>query len=633
MVAPDSPDREQTTSADDAATLAPSKSPASAEPNGPAGRVGDFELLHEIARGGMGVVYKARDQKLNRTVALKMILTGQLASVTEVARFRAEAEAAANLGHANILPIYQIGQHDGQQFFSMKLVEGGNLADRIGEFTSRPRDMALLVAKLARAVHFAHQRGILHRDLKPSNILIDNDGTPYVTDFGLAKRPEQDSGLTQSGTMVGTPSYMPPEQARAEKGLTTAVDVYSLGAILYEALAGRPPFRAATALDTVMQVLEAEPANPRAFVRTANADLCAIALKCLEKRPENRYESAAALADDLERWLRGEPTTARPPSLIGLALRWLRRNAAAAAAVMALGLGAGTISVFVVITTLSRPGLLFPRTVSPLSLLWWFQIASEQPGLSVVIALATVVAIGFGWILRLTVRPKSPRIALAAAAAAGLIASLIAIAFFGPLVGTELSKMEFLRVHPIVGGLGTGRYEILPVEATYLRQFLKTPSPPAGQIDNLSDLLDLHVRARNTNSIYAGFISGWVMLLFLLLFFVGLALESTWAADYMIRTRAGTAARIFCYVETYPPAAALLVYSLAVLGAALALLVPTAAGGPSWISLLVPLGLGAAFVGLAHTGVIRRWHIFQRVAIYIGLIGLAAAWTAWQMKW
>jgi WD40 repeat protein/tRNA A-37 threonylcarbamoyl transferase component Bud32 len=296
---------------------------------------GDYELLEAIARGGMGIVYKARQASLNRIVAVKMILKGELADEQSVERFRAEAEAAANLDHAHIVPIYEVGEHEGQQYYAMRFVEGTSLA-------ALPRGEARreveFLATAARAVHHAHKRGILHRDLKPSNILVDVAGTPQVTDFGLAKRLTLGSGPgveTVSGALLGTPRYMAPEQAAGRKGLTVAVDVYSLGVVLYERLTGHTPFSADTMFEVLRQVLEDEPPRPSTFSPRLDRDLETICLKCLEKDPAKRYGSADELADELERWLRGEPILARSIGRVERALRWCRRNPTVSAAMAA----------------------------------------------------------------------------------------------------------------------------------------------------------------------------------------------------------------------------------------------------------------------------------------------------------
>lgn len=326
---------------------------------------GDYELLEEIARGGMGVVFKARQVSLNRIVALKMILRGELAGAAEVQRFKTEAEAAANLDHPNIVPIYEIGEQEGNHYYSMKLIEGGNLAALVPSVGAPTRKAFAALSTVARAVHFAHQRGILHRDLKPANILLDANDEPMVSDFGLAKRVEGGSDVTRSGAILGTPSYMAPEQARAEKGLSTAVDVYSLGAMLFELLTGRPPFKAETPMETLVQALEKEPDRPSRLKPGCDRDLETICLKCLEKEPGKRYSSAEALADDLDRWLAGQPILARPTTATERAVKWARRQPLLASALA--GMAAAAIGLLVLAGFLWHQDRLIAGTVQDLN--------------------------------------------------------------------------------------------------------------------------------------------------------------------------------------------------------------------------------------------------------------------------
>ena len=292
----------------------------------------------------MGVVYQARQVSLNRPVALKMIKAGVLADEVDLRRFQNEAEAVALLDHPGIVPVYEVGDHNGQRYFSMKLVEGGNLADCLDDFQDNPRAAAALMVEVAEAVQHAHMRGILHRDLKPANILVDAEGRPHVTDFGLARRVEDDAGMTLSGAILGTPSYMAPEQAagRRRGSITTATDIYGLGAVLYALLANRPPFPGESVVDTLTMVRERPPEPPGKFNRRVPRDLETICLKCLEKDPRRRYGSAQAVADDLRRWLENRAISARPVGAIERLGLWARRRpavAALAAAVVAAAVG------------------------------------------------------------------------------------------------------------------------------------------------------------------------------------------------------------------------------------------------------------------------------------------------------
>lgn len=323
---------------------------------------GDYELLERIGRGGMGIVYKARQRNLNRLVALKMVLNWRDASLDTLARFSIEAEAAAKLDHPNIVPTYQIGELNGQPFFSMKLVPGASLAKKMpelalaGKSSRRPAHEALavvatLMAKVARAVHFAHQHGVIHRDLKPNNILIDPEGEPHLTDFGIAKLLEQDHGLTRTNDVLGTPAYMAPEQA-AGKGISPAVDVYSLGAILYELLTGRAPFQGNTPLEILRKAVEEEPVPPTTLNASTDVELAAICLKCLEKNPLHRYGTALAVAEDLERWLRHEPILAKRAGPAARVVRWGRRNPVGASLIGTLCLG--LVAVLVLLSMVIR---------------------------------------------------------------------------------------------------------------------------------------------------------------------------------------------------------------------------------------------------------------------------------------
>jgi serine/threonine-protein kinase len=303
----------------------------------PQAKIGDYELIDEIARGGMGVVYRARHTGLKRLVALKMILSGQMATSEERQRFLREAELAANLDHPNIVAIYEVDEEDGRPYFSMKLIEGESLSRQVARFRGDPRAAARLVAILARAVHYAHGKGFLHCDLKPSNVLLDTQGRPYLTDFGLARRAGVDSSLSISGTILGTPSYMAPEQATGSRaGLGPATDVYGLGAILYELLTGRAPFRSPTVMETVVQVLERDPAPPRELRPDISRELESICLKCLEKAPKDRYQTAEVLADDLESYLKGDGIEAA--GLMSRVRRWNRREPELASRLVGLGL-------------------------------------------------------------------------------------------------------------------------------------------------------------------------------------------------------------------------------------------------------------------------------------------------------
>src|SRR2546427_5667615 len=333
----------------------------------------DYELLKEIGRGGQGVVYRARQKSLNRTVALKVIGVSQWATEAHLRRFRLEAEAAASLNHPSIVPIHEIRERNGCCFFSMNLVEGGQLDEVVKREAISIRRAAELIAKLARTVHYAHEHGILRRDIKPGNVLLDTEGEPHLTDFGLARLVETESTVTRTTEVLGTPSYMAPEQASGNNvALTSATDIYGLGAVLYHLLTGRPPFAGGTTYETVRLVLETEPRQPRLLNPKVDRDLSTICLKCLEKDPQRRYSSALALAEDLERWLKHEPIQARRTGIFGRGKKWLQRNPTVAGiAVLSLALIAA-VGVIIWKTDLLRHPLTTGIAVLP------FENLSEQ---------------------------------------------------------------------------------------------------------------------------------------------------------------------------------------------------------------------------------------------------------------
>jgi hypothetical protein len=444
----------------------------------------------------MGVVFRARQTSLNRVIALKMILAGQLASAADVQRFRTEAEAAAQLDHPHIVPIYEVGEHNGQPYFGMKFVEGTSLTDHLPRLAGNPRDAVGLLAKVAHAVHHAHQRGIIHRDLKPANILVDALGEPYVTDFGLARRVEGGSGLTQTGSIVGTPSYMAPEQAAGKKGLTTAVDVYALGAIFYEVLTGRPPFRAENALDTLLQVIECEPKRPLLLNPGVDRGLDLICLKCLAREPHDRYATAEALAADLEHWLASEPLSVRPPSPAALFRYWLQKNFGAAGWMIVIGLLFGLLAG--VHTWIRAADLVFQsaavadayRCLPSLRPPWFLAVSWHIPmGVQLAIYFAMLIVVSTaGLIVAASVRPKNR----AADAAAGSVTGFIlgATAF---TLSTSSLVLVLTAVWPVEGDL-----ELLSRAAweESVPPGVDGPGPRARLLERYPDLQDVSAAER-----------------------------------------------------------------------------------------------------------------------------------------
>jgi hypothetical protein len=621
-------------------TSAPETSALATSAFGPAARlpnVRGYELLEELGRGGMGVVFRARDRSLNRVVALKMILAGQLASIAEVARFRAEAEAAAQLDHPHIVPIHEVAEHDGQPYFSMKLIEGENLGRHVRRLMDDPRAAVRLLASVARAIHHAHQRGIIHRDLKPANILVDNLGNPHVTDFGLARRVEGASGQTQSGALVGTPSYMAPEQAGGMRGLTTAVDVYALGAIFYELLTGTPPFHADSPWDTVRLVVEREPERPRALNPKVDRDLELICLKCLAKDPRQRYGSAETLSDDLEHWLADEPLAVRAPSFASVTRFWLRRNFGAAGWTVVLGVAWGLLlgaTVWLarfqdVLSSDSRTA--YPRlpSLAPPALT---PTGQPPPWLTAAIVLPCVVlTVVLGLLVVLLVRPKNRAAEIAAGAVTGIVAGMASFAF-----GAGWLFVAFLVVFP--ASQSDSDLRLLSETAWIdsdggprtadLRTADPRTAPPGANdgahgaqrlLEKYQDLRDVPVPERGPlvyHKIVADLTAAvpwgiWLGLVFALGTGLAVSLGETMAASVLLRRLGRVRAVLAVYLELAVPGTLLI----------MALFSSSVRYSVGWFTghatLLVSSIATLFFLAAAVTAVLRGWHWLVRVMLHM----------------
>lgn len=432
-VAPSATENPNDGSDREAPTVAPTTAPPQSAPVG-SDTIGEYEIVEEIARGGMGVVYKAHHQKLNRVAALKMILGGRFSSPQELQRFQIEAESTAKLDHPNIVPIYEIGEADGNAFFAMKYIQGGTLANHIGSLKNRPAEAIDLLIKVAKAVHHAHQRGILHRDLKPANVLIDENNEPFLTDLGLAKSSAGDSNLTNTGAVIGTPSYMPPEQASG-KGTTTAADIYSLGAIMYELLTGRPPHRGDSVVEVLMKVIDEVPDAPSKVNPSLDRDLELICLKCIDRNPDQRYSSALEFANDLENWSAGKAISIKPPSIVDSIRSWIKRNQRSVFGVFALAVAA-LFAALPILNVLSGDDMLvyekFPADDRPL--IYYLSGAPQVVSMTVLGIFLLVVWPMIGYMNTIFTRPSSFRGALFWGASSAIVLSVVLYFLVGWLV-------------------------------------------------------------------------------------------------------------------------------------------------------------------------------------------------------
>lgn len=584
---------------------------------------GDYEIIEEIARGGMGVVYKARQVNLNRTVALKMILTGQLAGENDVQRFYTEAEAAAQLDHPGIVPIFEIGEHQGQHYFSMAYIEGDSLAQKVADGPLPPREAAEIVQKVCQAIAYAHGRGVVHRDLKPANILMDPNSQPKVTDFGLAKRAESESNLTGTGQILGTPSYMPPEQASGRLDeVGPRSDVYSIGGILYCLLTGRPPFQSSNAMDTLLQVLEREPVAPRALDPKLPVDLNTICLKCLEKDPQQRYSSAAELSDDLQRYLAGEPITARPPGLMRLVRHWIAQNIGAIGWAVVVGALFGlfaslhTLQTEIAVTlssageSLDRLGL--PRDLHPvLSHLpktpGWLH-AVQQFVLVVLLVMAGLIVVAL-------VRPRNRPADFIAGILSGLAAAaiwfLLCLSWGGVYGKMQNTTQDLIDIKQAEAS------ESLPsrVLARY---------PELQNVEPVKQIPTAWVLARHRQVIDAAFGMIQATITSLLIFVPALLCE-TMLAGWLTRKRESVRAAVLPYLEIGIPFGVILANFMM-----LQLLIWLGLAGttvPMWMSTLLYVPLIAAVIAA-----IKQSHWPWRVVLHALWFGAIVAVIVWSVE-
>ncbi len=571
---------------------------------------GDYELLDEIARGGMGIVYRAKQISLNRIVAIKMILSGQFASEDDVERFHVEALAVAQLDHESIIPIYEIDQHEGRHYFSMKLVEGGHLDDRLEALREDiPQGIAIL-AKVCHAIHHAHQRGILHRDLKPQNILLDPQGNPFVTDFGLARQMENHRQLTQTGAILGTPNYMAPEQASGACDITTAADIYSLGALLYKLISGKPPFDSESTLDTLLQVVNESPVDPSEHCKV---DKCLeqICMKCLSKEPEQRYPTAADLAADLEKWLAGEPVSIATPSVASVTRVWLKQNFGRVAWAFLIGPVFGIVSGMCLwySTTHQQISMVvsdydqFPSADHPT--IWIpFDTPPVASAVLMTIFAATIVFIGF--ITVIFVKPKNRGADLAAGAIVGLCAALAGFLFcLGSLGVLTNEKNEHTTILELVREHDSGEVNLAYSKYPELQEFDKVK-----QIKMLLDKSSHDRLFSVPQGIWLGVIAS------LAVYFLPSLFEA-YAAGPIIRKHKTWSRSLVPYIETAFPVTILMtifavMFSTWLLFGAVGVL-------PSW-------SLWLLFLLIVIAVIVRRrtWHWLVRFAVQAGVATMFA---------